>query len=157
MEDFRHIALALQMGHTSQAMIFSNYREVVRDWSRTRLCACLIKRPPPLPCLPASVLAEMGALRARTKPDPEGLTTATTCSSAAAKRLWSSTPLLRSPGACPDESSAYADAVLAVAERDGLRVPDLWPREIANGLAVAYRRRRANRLLTATIAERQHR
>jgi predicted nucleic acid-binding protein len=35
----------------------------------------------------------------------------------------------------PDESSAYADAVLAVVERDGLRVPDLWPREIANGLA----------------------
>jgi len=42
----------------------------------------------------------------------------------------------------PDESSAYADAVLAVVERDGIRVPDLWPREIANGLAVAYRRRR---------------
>jgi predicted nucleic acid-binding protein len=42
----------------------------------------------------------------------------------------------------PDESSAYADAVLAVVEREGLRVPDLWPREIANGLAVAYRRRR---------------
>jgi predicted nucleic acid-binding protein len=42
----------------------------------------------------------------------------------------------------PDESSAYADAVLAVVERDGLRVPDLWAGEIANGLAVAYRRRR---------------
>ena len=42
----------------------------------------------------------------------------------------------------PDESSAYADAVLAVVERDGLRVPALWPREIANGLAVAYRRGR---------------
>jgi predicted nucleic acid-binding protein len=42
----------------------------------------------------------------------------------------------------PDESSAYADAVLTTVERDGLRVPDLWPREIANGLAVAYRRRR---------------
>ena len=42
----------------------------------------------------------------------------------------------------PDESSAYADAVLAVAERDGLRVPALWRREIANGLAVAYRRGR---------------
>jgi predicted nucleic acid-binding protein len=41
-----------------------------------------------------------------------------------------------------DESSAYAEAVLAVVERDGLRVPDLWAREIANGLAVAYRRRR---------------
>jgi predicted nucleic acid-binding protein len=44
--------------------------------------------------------------------------------------------------ALPDESSAYADAVLAVVERDGLRVPELWAREIANGLAVAYLRRR---------------
>ena len=44
--------------------------------------------------------------------------------------------------ALPDESSAYADAVLVVVERHGLRVPDLWPREIANGLAVAYRRGR---------------
>jgi predicted nucleic acid-binding protein len=42
----------------------------------------------------------------------------------------------------PDESSAYADAVLAVVEREGLRVPDLWAREIANGLAVAYLRKR---------------
>lgn len=42
----------------------------------------------------------------------------------------------------PDESSEYADAVLAVVERDGLRVPDLWAREIANGLAIAYRRGR---------------
>ncbi|MBV9877719.1 MAG: type II toxin-antitoxin system VapC family toxin [Verrucomicrobia bacterium] len=41
-----------------------------------------------------------------------------------------------------DESSAYADAVLAIVEREGLRVPGLWPREVANGLAVAYRRRR---------------
>jgi predicted nucleic acid-binding protein len=38
-----------------------------------------------------------------------------------------------------DESSAYADAILAVVERDGLRVPDLWAREIANGLAVSVR------------------
>jgi predicted nucleic acid-binding protein len=44
--------------------------------------------------------------------------------------------------ALPDESSAYADAVLAVVERDGSRVPELWPREIANGLATAYLRRR---------------
>jgi predicted nucleic acid-binding protein len=44
--------------------------------------------------------------------------------------------------ALPDESSAYADAVLAVVEREGLRVPDLWTREIANGLAVAYLRKR---------------
>jgi predicted nucleic acid-binding protein len=44
--------------------------------------------------------------------------------------------------ALPDESSAYADAVLAVVEHDGLRVPELWPREIANGLAVAYLRGR---------------
>lgn len=42
----------------------------------------------------------------------------------------------------PDESSAYAETVLTVAEREGIRVPDLWPREIANGLAVAFRRRR---------------
>ena len=44
--------------------------------------------------------------------------------------------------ALPDESSAYADAVLNVVEQDGLRVPELWPREIANGLVVAYLRRR---------------
>ena len=42
----------------------------------------------------------------------------------------------------PDESSAYADAVLAVVEREGLRVPELWAREVANGLAVAYLRKR---------------
>src|SRR5215831_8385113 len=44
--------------------------------------------------------------------------------------------------ALPDESSAYADTVLAVVEREGLRVPELWPREVANGLAVAYIRKR---------------
>lgn len=44
--------------------------------------------------------------------------------------------------ALPDESSAFADAVLAVVEQDGLRVPELWAREIANGLAVAYLRKR---------------
>jgi predicted nucleic acid-binding protein len=44
--------------------------------------------------------------------------------------------------ALPDESSAYADSVLAVVERDGIRVPELWAREIANGLAVAYLRKR---------------
>jgi predicted nucleic acid-binding protein len=44
--------------------------------------------------------------------------------------------------ALPDESNAYADAVLAAVEREGLRVPVLWSREVANGLAVAYRRRR---------------
>jgi hypothetical protein len=36
--------------------------------------------------------------------------------------------------ALPDESSTYADAVLAVVERDGVRVPSLWAREVANGL-----------------------
>jgi hypothetical protein len=42
--------------------------------------------------------------------------------------------------ALPDESSAYADTVLAVVERERLlRVPELWPREVANGLAVAPR------------------
>ena len=44
--------------------------------------------------------------------------------------------------ALPDESSPYADAVLAVVEQEGLRVPELWAREIANGLAVAYLRKR---------------
>jgi predicted nucleic acid-binding protein len=44
--------------------------------------------------------------------------------------------------ALPDESSTYADAVLAVVEQEGLRVPELWAREIANGLAVAYLRKR---------------
>ncbi len=44
--------------------------------------------------------------------------------------------------ALPDESSVYADAVLTAVERDGLRVPELWAREIANGLAVAYLRKR---------------
>jgi predicted nucleic acid-binding protein len=44
--------------------------------------------------------------------------------------------------ALPDESSTYADDVLAEVEREGLRVPELWTREIANGLAVAYLRKR---------------
>jgi predicted nucleic acid-binding protein len=44
--------------------------------------------------------------------------------------------------ALPDENSAYADDVLAEVEREGLRVPELWAREIANGLAVAYLRKR---------------
>ena len=44
--------------------------------------------------------------------------------------------------ALPDESSAYADEVLIAVEQQGLRVPELWPREIANGLAVAYLRKR---------------
>jgi hypothetical protein len=42
----------------------------------------------------------------------------------------------------PDESSDYAGAVLTVVERDGSRVPDLWAREITNGLAVSYLRKR---------------
>jgi predicted nucleic acid-binding protein len=44
--------------------------------------------------------------------------------------------------ALPDESSVYAEAVLAVVERERLRVPELWGREIANGLPIAYSRRR---------------
>src|SRR5882724_6257416 len=44
--------------------------------------------------------------------------------------------------ALPDEISAYADAALAAVETEGLRVPELWPREIANGLAIAYVRKR---------------
>lgn len=42
----------------------------------------------------------------------------------------------------PDEISPYADAALAVAEQDGLHVPEIWGREIANGLALAYIRKR---------------
>jgi predicted nucleic acid-binding protein len=44
--------------------------------------------------------------------------------------------------ALPDETSIYAEAVLVSVEQEGLIVPDLWPREIANGLAMAYRRKR---------------
>lgn len=44
--------------------------------------------------------------------------------------------------ALPDEGSAYADAALSVVESEGLRVPELWPREVANGLAIAYIRKR---------------
>ena len=44
--------------------------------------------------------------------------------------------------ALPDENSGYADAVLAVVELEGMRVPELWAREVANGLAMAYRRKR---------------
>jgi predicted nucleic acid-binding protein len=47
--------------------------------------------------------------------------------------------------ALPDELSEYADAVLARVETEGLHVPELWPREVANGLAIAYRRRRIRR------------
>jgi predicted nucleic acid-binding protein len=42
----------------------------------------------------------------------------------------------------PDETSPYADAALVVAEQDGLHVPEIWSREIANGLALAYIRKR---------------
>lgn len=44
--------------------------------------------------------------------------------------------------ALPDESSTYADAVLAAVENGAMHVPALWPHETANGLAVAYVRRR---------------
>jgi hypothetical protein len=53
----------------------------------------------------------------------------------------------------PDETSPYADAVLAVAEQDGLHVPEIWGREIANGLALAYIRKR----ITPTDDSRQYR
>jgi predicted nucleic acid-binding protein len=42
----------------------------------------------------------------------------------------------------PDESSVYAEAVLEAVEKSALRVPEIWPREIANGLAVAHLRHR---------------
>jgi predicted nucleic acid-binding protein len=38
--------------------------------------------------------------------------------------------------------SGFFRTLLAVVEQQGLRVPDLWPREVANGLAVAYLRNR---------------
>jgi predicted nucleic acid-binding protein len=44
--------------------------------------------------------------------------------------------------ALPDELSEYADAVLARAEAEGIHVPNLWPREVANGLAMAHVRQR---------------
>src|SRR5436305_11828275 len=45
--------------------------------------------------------------------------------------------------ALPDESSSfYAEAALTVVEQEGLRVPELWARELASGLAVAYKRKR---------------
>ena len=44
--------------------------------------------------------------------------------------------------ALPDENSTYADTVLALVEQEGLHVPELWAREVANGLAVAYLRKR---------------
>ena len=44
--------------------------------------------------------------------------------------------------ALPDEISSYADAVLALVEAESLHVPELWPREVANGLAIAQRRKR---------------
>lgn len=44
--------------------------------------------------------------------------------------------------ALPDEGSAYADLVLSIADAEGVMVPDLWPREVANGLAMAFNRGR---------------
>lgn len=40
------------------------------------------------------------------------------------------------------KKSGYADSVLAAAESEGIQVPALWANEIANALAVAYRRQR---------------
>lgn len=44
--------------------------------------------------------------------------------------------------ALPDEISYYADAALTAVENAVLRVPELWPREVANGLTIAYLRNR---------------
>ena len=44
--------------------------------------------------------------------------------------------------ALPDEQSVYADIVLARAEDEAIVVPELWPREVANGLAIAFLRQR---------------
>jgi predicted nucleic acid-binding protein len=88
------------------------------------------------------VVAAMRALRARVKPDPEGWTTRDYILHG---RRWMALVVDASVAlawALPDESSPYADAVLTAVEQDGLRVPELWARELANGLAVAYLRRR---------------
>ncbi len=42
----------------------------------------------------------------------------------------------------PDEESGFARAATAVAARDGLVVPALWPYEIQNALAMAFHRNR---------------
>lgn len=44
--------------------------------------------------------------------------------------------------ALPDESNRYADAALACVVREGIHVPDLWPHEVANGLAITHLRQR---------------
>lgn len=44
--------------------------------------------------------------------------------------------------ALPDETSSYADAVLNVVEQEGLLVPELWAREVGNGLAISHIRKR---------------
>lgn len=57
----------------------------------------------PLPA--GSVLAEMRALRARVKPDPEGGPRVITFNTAAVKWLWSSMLRLPSRGACPTRAA----------------------------------------------------
>lgn len=44
--------------------------------------------------------------------------------------------------ALPDETSVYADAVLAAVETEGMRVPGLWPHQVADGIALACVRKR---------------
>jgi predicted nucleic acid-binding protein len=42
----------------------------------------------------------------------------------------------------PDEISPYAEAVLQALEHGVLHAPEIWPREVANGLVLAVRRGR---------------
>jgi hypothetical protein len=44
--------------------------------------------------------------------------------------------------ALPDEISIYADAVLKAVGSGVLHAPEIWPREVANGLVLAVRRGR---------------
>ena len=42
--------------------------------------------------------------------------------------------------ALPDEIIIYAEAVLKAFESGVLHAPEIWPREVANGLVLAVRR-----------------
>jgi predicted nucleic acid-binding protein len=50
--------------------------------------------------------------------------------------------LLPLRGLYPMKAAPARTLFLAIVEQDGLHVPELWAREIANGLALAYLRKR---------------
>jgi len=119
--------------------------EALHVWFDARFSDRETQTPTAVEPNPGSVVAQLRTLRARIRSDPEGWTTARL------RQLW---PSLMPPividasvalaWALPDESSPYAEAALIVAEQEGMRVPELWAREIANGLAIAYNRKRIN-------------